>query len=190
MEGYQTSDYKEFTIIDIDKMYKSKQLDMLVKKGEKQLYVKYHLDKTLHKKIIQNTIEDLFETPSQNTNQPLLQKSDTLIIIMEQDPNDTNNKHAKELFDQENIFIMMYNLHRLLFNCRLHELNPICRILSADESDELLSKYKTTGGNLPEISRFDPLAMSLFLRPGNIIEIRRKSEVSINSLYYRICLNS
>ena len=41
---------------------------------------------------------------------------------------------------------------------------------------------------LPEISRFDPVAQSLCMRPGEVCEILRPSKTAIKSPYYRICI--
>ena len=39
----------------------------------------------------------------------------------------------------------------------------------------------------PEISRFDPVAQAIGIRPGEVCEILRPSPVSIVAKYYRIC---
>ena len=41
---------------------------------------------------------------------------------------------------------------------------------------------------LPEISRFDPVAQAIGMRPGNICEIIRPSKTAIYAPYYRICV--
>ncbi len=41
---------------------------------------------------------------------------------------------------------------------------------------------------LPEISRFDPVAKAICIRPGEVCEIIRPSKTSIKSTYYRICV--
>jgi DNA-directed RNA polymerase subunit H (RpoH/RPB5) len=55
--------------------------------------------------------------------------------------------------------------------------------------DKIIAKYNLKSkSQLPEISRFDPIALLICLRPGQICEITRKSPTSITSLYYRICV--
>ena len=39
-----------------------------------------------------------------------------------------------------------------------------------------------------EISRFDPAALAIGIRPSQVCEIIRKSPTSINSKYWRICV--
>ena len=40
----------------------------------------------------------------------------------------------------------------------------------------------------PEISRFDPVAQAIGLRPKEVCKIIRSSETAITSTYYRMCL--
>ena len=40
----------------------------------------------------------------------------------------------------------------------------------------------------PEISRFDPVARVIGLRPGQICKITRPSKTAIESNYYRVCV--
>ena len=41
--------------------------------------------------------------------------------------------------------------------------------------------------DLPEISRFDPVALAIGMKPEQICEIIRPSKTSVTSKYYRIC---
>ena len=50
-----------------------------------------------------------------------------------------------------------------------------------------LLKIKTKK-QLPEISRFDPQALALCLRPGNIAKFTRKSITALETEYYRVCV--
>jgi DNA-directed RNA polymerase subunit H (RpoH/RPB5) len=53
----------------------------------------------------------------------------------------------------------------------------------------LMTKYKLKNlSQLPEISRFDPVALLIMLRPGQVCEINRKSATSVSTLYYRVCV--
>ena len=40
----------------------------------------------------------------------------------------------------------------------------------------------------PEIERFDPQALALSLRPGQVVRIQRDSVTALNTIYYRVCL--
>ena len=41
---------------------------------------------------------------------------------------------------------------------------------------------------LPEISRFDPQALAMCLRPGQICKFERDSATALKYEYYRICV--
>jgi len=82
-QGYETKDHEEFSVNEVHIMNNNKQLDMLLSSPEdaespKKVYVKYHLGKTLRRENINDYIDDLY------TIENVLNKSDTLIIIMKQ----------------------------------------------------------------------------------------------------------
>ena len=40
---------------------------------------------------------------------------------------------------------------------------------------------------IPDICRFEPVALVLGMRPGNVCEVTRNSRTAINAKHYRIC---
>ena len=40
----------------------------------------------------------------------------------------------------------------------------------------------------PELSRFDPVAQAIGIRPGQVCKITRASKTAIEAPYYRICI--
>jgi DNA-directed RNA polymerase subunit H (RpoH/RPB5) len=185
-QGYTTGDYDMFSINEIDAMYRTNQLDMLVsrKSDGKRAYVKYLIQiKQLRKDNLDQLVEDLFEVDQ------VLEKKDTLIVVVNEEPNDTIVTKIKYLYDHSNIFIVMHNIKRLQFDVLKHELVPYARIMTPEEVEELKKKYHILSlSQLPEISRFDPQALALGLRPGEVIKIERKSNTAMNYNYYRYCL--
>jgi DNA-directed RNA polymerase subunit H (RpoH/RPB5) len=185
-QGYNTGDYDNFSINEIDIMYANDQLDMLVsrKTDGKKVYVKYLLNiKQLRKDNLDQLIEDLFEIET------VLEKKDTLIVVTNEEPNDTIINKVKYLFDHSGIFIVIRYIKRLQFNILKHQLVPKATILQDDEAEALKTKFHMkTLQQLPEISRFDPHALSLSLRPGQVILIERKSNTAMTYEYYRICV--
>ena len=183
---YETKDYVGFSINEIDAMYVNKQLDMLVnhKSNGKKVYVKYYLDaKQIRPANLDNIIEDLFVIEN------VLNKNDTLIIIIEEEPNDTIINRIKYLYDSEGIFIVIHNIQRLQFNILQHTLVPTSVILNDNEIDEIKKTYNIkTVNQLPEISRFDPLALAICMRPGQVCMIFRKSATALSYNYYRVCI--
>jgi DNA-directed RNA polymerase subunit H (RpoH/RPB5) len=50
-------------------------------------------------------------------------------------------------------------------------------------------KYNITDKNqFPDISRFDPVARAIGLRPGQVCHIIRPSKTAIETDYYRVCV--
>jgi len=85
-QSYKTSDYEGFTINEIDAMYTNTQLDMLINHegNGRKIYIKYYLTaKQIRPQNLEDIIEDLF------TIENVLTKDDTLVIIIEDEPNDT-----------------------------------------------------------------------------------------------------
>jgi len=185
--NYNVDDYKGFSINEIDVMINSNQLDMLLTDGNNssKTYVKFHLGKNLNENSLQPIIEDLFILTD------TLTSKDTLIIIYEGgDPNDSLKTHLKYKFSHDNIFVVVHNIKRLQFNLLEHHLLPSnITILNDLEKTELMQKYHLNKlQELPEISRFDPMALAISLRPGEVCKFHRKSPTSLNTEYYRICV--
>ena len=182
---YNISDYAEFSINEIDAMFTNDQLDMLVSKenGEKT-YIKYYLNsKNIRKENLDTLVEDLFIIES------VLTKDDTLIVIVNDEPNDTIVDRMKYLYDHDGIFIVMHNIDRLQYNLLNNVLVPYTEILEDPQVDELKKEYNLKNtSQLPEISRFDPHALAICLRPGQVCKLQRKSNTAMNYSYYRVCL--
>jgi len=183
---YETKEYVGFSINEIDATYVNKQLDILVnhKSNDKKFYVKYYLDaKQIRPPNLDNIIEDLFVIDN------VLTKNDTLIIITEDEPNDTIINKIKYLFDSEGVFVVLHNIHRLQFNLLEHSLVPTAVILKDAEIEEMKKTYNIKSlQQLPEISRFDPQALAICMRPGQVCMIFRKSATALSYTYYRICV--
>jgi DNA-directed RNA polymerase subunit H (RpoH/RPB5) len=188
-QGYNTKDYENFSINEVNSMFQSKQLDMLLEQEDdggkkKKIYICYFLGKTLRPQNIQEIVDDLFHM------EQILTKDDTLFIIAKEDMNETLVNLLKHIWEQDNLFIVIQNISRLQFNILDHSLVPEHRILKKTEVDVIRRKYNITNDSMfPEISRFDPVAQAICIRPGEICEIKRPSKTSIVSLYYRICVS-
>jgi DNA-directed RNA polymerase subunit H (RpoH/RPB5) len=184
-QNYNTSEYENFSINEVNAMSSKKQLDMLLEKNNKQgkIYINYYLGKTIKQQNIQEMIDDLFNL------EEILTKKDILYIIVKDDINETLSNLLKHIWEQDGIFIVIQSLKRLQFNILNHSLVPPHRILNEKEVEELKIKYTSDVNLLPEISRFDPVSQVIFIRPGEICEIKRPSKTAIESLYYRICVN-
>ncbi len=69
-----------------------------------------------------------------------------------------------------------------------HEWVPKHRLLSAEEVEELLKKYGVKKWQLPKMLDSDPISMLLGARPGDVVEIVRKSPTAGEIKYYRVVI--
>ena len=183
-QGYNVSNYQGSSINEVHSMYQTKQMDMLVTNEEnnKKAYIKYHLNKNLRHTNIYDYIEDLYNL------EQILTKQDDLIIVIKDEPNEPLLKILSNIWEQEGIFITVFNITRLQFNILEHTLVPPHRKLLLEEANDIKKKYNITDDSqIPDISRFSPVAQAIGLRPGDLCEIIRPSRTSITSKFYRIC---
>jgi DNA-directed RNA polymerase subunit H len=195
-QGYEVKDYQNGSIHEINSMFQNKQLDMLVEQRatttatatttnqrKRKVYVNYFLGKTLSTQNVQEIIDDLFYL------EQVLTKEDTLYIITRSDSNETLTQLMKHIWEQDGILVILQNIKRLQFNILEHELVPVHRVMSQEEKEAIMRKYNLTQEDqFPEISRFDPVAQAIFLRPGDVCEIKRYHRTALASYYYRLCV--
>jgi len=185
-KGYKTDDYSNFSINEVDAMYKNTQLDMLLthSKNSRKVYIKYYLKaKQIKKPDLDDIIEDLYFIEN------VLTKEDCLIIVTEDEPNDTIVAKINYLYEHDGIFIVIHNIKRLQYNILKHTLVPKANILSTAEVETLKQRFNLMSVNqLPEVSRFDPQSLAICLRPGEVCKYDRKSATALNTEYYRVCV--
>ena len=191
--------YENFNINEVEAMAKNNQLDMLFKDDGSSIshnvYVKYMLNKTSNRvPAINELVEELFEIEG------VLTKKDTLMIIINDEPNDSLITKLCHLYDNRGIFVVVHNIARLQRNILKHTLVPKHTIVfdekwngpeGSDKTDLEIVKEKynlKSLSQLPEISRFDPVALLIELRPGQVCKIERHSITSVDSVYYRVCV--
>lgn len=187
--GYNVDDYLRFSVNEIDAMLANSQLDMLLthENGQK-VYVKYHFTlkqttKQIKKEVLDNVIEDLYVIDE------VLTKKDTLMIIIDDEPNDTIISRLRYLYEHDGIFVVIHNIHRLQSNILNHVLVPYMEILTPSDEEAFMKKYQIkTKSQIPEISRFDPQALVMGIRPGEICKIKRPSTTALTTDYYRVCV--
>jgi DNA-directed RNA polymerase subunit H len=127
-------------------------------------------------------IDDLFNV------EEILTKDDTLFIIVKDEVNETLLNSLKHIWETDKIFIVIKPLKRLQFNILEHILVPPHRVLSLNEKIQIKKRYNIINDEqFPQISRFDPVAQSIGIRPGEVCEIIRPSKTAISAPYYRIC---
>lgn len=194
-QGYNTEEYDNFSVYEVNTKFQNKQLDMLLEKKKededekkegfvpKKIYIRYYLAKTIRPQNLNEIIDDLFIM------EEILTKEDILMIVVKDDANDTLIQLLKHIWEQDGIFIIIQSIKRLQFNILNHTLVPNHRVLKIGEKLAIKEKYNITNDEqFPEISRFDPVAQVIGIRPGEVCEIIRPSKTSIVSKYYRICV--
>ena len=150
---------------------------------KKKIYIRYYLTVRPVAKNIQEMIDDLFILTE------TLKKTDTLFIIIKDDPNETLINEIKHIWESDGIFIVIESIKRLQFNILNHTLVPKHRVLLESETIDIMKKYNITDKiQFPDISRFDPVARVIGLRPGQVCHIIRPSKTAIEANYYRVCI--
>ncbi len=191
MQGYNISDYEGFSVNEVNTMKVNNQLDMILEKyvqdidlkRKPKIYIRYYLAKSLRPQNLQEMIDDLFNV------EEILSKYDTLFIVVKDEVNETLINAIKHIWEQDKIFIVIQNLKRLQFNILKHVLVPPHRVLSNSEVLKVKTRYNImSDSQFPDISRFDPVAQAIGIRPGQVCEIIRPSKTAISAPYYRICI--
>ena len=188
-QGFLVKDYKGFSVNEVNTMKTNNQLDMILEKYNNKLniekneeyfdekmdenkgqkvYIKYYLAKSLRPNNLEEMIEDLFNV------EEVLTKKDTLLVIVKDELNETLINIVKHIWEREKIFIILIPLKRLQFNILEHVLVPKHRVLSEMEKINIKNKYNILNDyEFPELSRFDPVAQAIGIRPGDVCEIIR-----------------
>jgi DNA-directed RNA polymerase subunit H (RpoH/RPB5) len=191
-QGYNIDDYVNFSINEVNSMKQNNQLDMFLEKKtedssnikrKNKIYIRFYLTKMIRPANIQEMIDDLFNL------EEILTKEDTLFIIIKDEVNETIINELKHIWEKDGIFIVIENIKRLQFNILNHSLVPEHTIMNEKEVQEVMKKYNIKNKmEFPDISRFDPVARVIGLRPGDICKIIRPSKTAITTEYYRVCI--
>ena len=192
--GYNTSSHELFSMNELYSMIQNEQINFNLKKINqddkcKNVQIHYYellgkTNKALRDKVIDEIIEDYYYI------QNILGPNDRLIIVVNDDPNDTIINYLKQMWEKNHLLINIISIKRLQFNILKHNMVPKHRILLDEEKEEFLKGYNIQNlKQVPEISRFDPVSQVIGIRPDEICEILRPSKNAINTKYYRACVN-
>lgn len=191
-QGYNVDDYSNFSINEVNSMKQNNQLDILLEKKtddsgylkrKPKIYIRFYLAKMIRPANIQEMIDDLFNL------EEILTKEDTLFIISKDEMNETIINELKHIWEKDGIFIVIENIKRLQYNILNHVLVPHHTIIDDKKVEEVMKKYNIKNKiEFPDISRFDPVARVIGLRPGNVCKIIRPSKTAITTEYYRVCI--
>lgn len=195
--GFDVSDYENFSTHEVHSMFSTNQMDMLLEKKDserevyhsgynaKRVYVKYLLEKSLRPQKIYEIIDELYQV------EEVLDKEqgDEVILILPSEPNDTIIEKVNIILEADDIVIRPIYMKRLLYNVLEHTLVPEHRILTKSETEAMMKKYNMIDvKQFPEISKYDPIAQAIGMRPNDVCEIIRPSKTAIQAPYYRRCV--
>jgi DNA-directed RNA polymerase subunit H (RpoH/RPB5) len=192
-QGFDVTGYANFSVSEINAMKQNNQLDMLLEQKvdsssekspeNKKVYIRYYLAKTIRPANLQEMIDDLYVLTE------TLKKQDTLYIIIKDNVNETLINELKDIWERDGIFIVIESIKCLQFNILKHILVPEHNVMSEDDVKSIMTRYNITDKiQFPDISRFDPVARAIGLRPGQVCHIVRPSKTAISTDYYRICV--
>jgi DNA-directed RNA polymerase subunit H (RpoH/RPB5) len=120
----------------------------------------------------------------------LLGPDDGLVIVVNDEPNDTLNRTVRSMWETAHQYVSLYSIGALQFNILEHTKVPEHIRLSADEKTDIYREFRIKEDiQVPEISRLDPVALAICLRPGELCKIIRPSKTAIQAPYYRLCVN-
>lgn len=130
------------------------------------------------------------------TNNPLT-NNDILWIIYNTPKTEQVNDNIKicliEFWNKSNILINVSSLLQTGVNILNHSYVPKYTILSSEESNDLIQRYKidkdpiTQIYKMPCLLRFDAIAPNIFIKPGQICKVESKHD--IGNITYRVCIN-
>jgi DNA-directed RNA polymerase subunit H len=75
------------------------------------------------------------------------------------------------------------------FNVLEHELVPDHILLTEEETQEVLKKYKIARGQLPKIKSSDVVVKQVGAKPGDVFKIIRKSLTAGKAVAYRLVID-
>ena len=194
--GFDCSLYNGFNLEELDVLRKYDQLNFKVNstKNEEQCYIYHMVEDTSGKKkgssnvLKKSNIPDIIDQIYNDTG--LLNKNDTLIIVTTDYSVDSIHESIKNIWENDHIYVVVYNLKQLQINPINHVLVPKHIKLMPEEKVQTYKKYNIErDSQLPQISRFDPIAKILLMRPGDVCKIERFEKSSFNTEYYRICVS-
>jgi DNA-directed RNA polymerase subunit H (RpoH/RPB5) len=189
--GYDCGGFENFSIEDIESMKKYNQLDFKVSNvnTSENCYILYKLDESFKQNVVKrNNIEQYIHEIYEE--KILIENNDTLVIVTTEYTNESIHKVLKNIWENQKKFIVILTLANLQINLLKHTFVPKHTKLVDEEKVALYKKYNISDDSqLPQISRFDPVAKSIFLRPGQVCKITRYDKISLMNDYYRICIS-
>ena len=191
LRGFDTEKYKNFSLNEIDVMYKSMDkklttesspLDFDCKKGENNCYIKFVLFTKLRVANIKTLIENMIDE--------YIKEGDTIIFVVKDKINNIDSYESvlSTYLEENKIMVQIFWIDTLLTNITKHELVPAMRILNEEEKQDIFNKANISNfTQMPLILKTDPVAKFYGLVRGDLVEIIRPSPTGGVYKNYRYC---
>lgn len=130
-------------------------------------------------RISEKDIESVIEITQKNG-------GDLSIVIVPIPPSSTILTTVRKYSDK----FQLFHTDQLQFDITTHRKVPQHRILNEDEKKAYIEKYHVANpiDQMPCIDSQDPMAKWIGAKPGDILEIIRRSETAGATPYYRYCV--
>ncbi len=183
-QGYDITSYSNFSINEVAELLATDNMHMVLKRknGQGRAFIKFGLG-NVNRLNLRNWDEDHYPQD--------MGADDEMIMVFFEEVKDNIKQEVTDLLKNKNKFVRVFSIDRLQFDIMQHVLVPPHRRLlkGSPEDQAFRSKYNITANKqVPDISRFSPVAQIIGLRPGEICEIFRPSPTAIFSKFYRICI--
>jgi len=191
---------------EVDRQFQDKELNFVVSgmtpgahAGMGDVHVRFHIDKALRQGHIETLTKEIESMDKFGDKSGFLPERDTVVVVSKDMPNDSVKAAVSSAWIQKGIYIVVRGLAELQFNVLTHAKVPPHYKLKGPEDytitdpkvQELIKKLFDADGkgkaNLPGMSRFDPVAKAILMRPGDVCQILRPSENAGYYYYYRRC---
>lgn len=108
------------------------------------------------------------------------------IFIVESKPSSS----VVKMFRDNAKTLQIFHKKQLLFDITTHRKVSPHRVLTNEERNKVLEEYRANPNFMPQIDSQDAMAKWIGARPGDIVEILRKSETAGSVKYHRVCVES
>ena len=182
--GYDITPYSHFSINEVAELLATDNMHMVLKRknGNGRAFIKFGLG-NVNKLNLRNWDEEHYPQD--------MGDEDEMIMVFFDEVKDNIKQEVTDILKNKNKFVRVFSIDRLQFDVMQHVLVPPHRRLRKDgpEDQEFRRKFNIRSNKqIPDISRFSPVAQIIGLRPGEVCEIFRPSPTAIFSKFYRICI--
>ena len=191
--GYNVSNYKNYTLKEINLMHKNTPLKMSAENMPLDIFVKHSVNgsQLLVKYVYSSKIRiNNIITVMNEFKKEMLNENDIVLFITKDKIANENilDAQLENLYKSEKVFVQVFWIDKLVINITDHELVPKHRILTEEEKEGLLDRLDISSlAQLQLILKTDPVAKFYGMKRGDVCEILRPSETSGIYINYRYC---